>query len=338
MTKLNKLLLLKLFWEETLSNNKGINIPNADLSIPAITDKDVVDLEYGALLGVDWVAVSFVRNPEDVLLARAHLKRVNSNAKLMAKIEKPSAVERFAEILEVVDGVMVARGDLGVELPPEKVPTIQKMLIRSSIQAGKPVITATQMLESMISNPTPTRAEASDVANAIYDGTDAVMLSAETATGSYPVEAVKMMNRIAHTVEANLIYPHSSHKRPDKAIKDVVPLSACDTANNLDAKLIVTFTAGGATALRVSSYRPSSLVLAVTPNETTYHHMAVAWGVVPAMSENLNNTDEIVAVSNGIMKDTFGDKVSKGDYYIVIAGVPFGQSDTTNLLRIEQIE
>ena len=321
-----------------LSNNKGINIPNADLSIPALTEKDLSDLEYGVQLGVDWVAVSFVRNREDVLLARAHLEKANSTAKLMAKIEKPSAVERFGEILAEVDGVMVARGDLGVELPPEKVPPIQKQLIKACIQAGKPVITATQMLESMIVSPTPTRAEASDVANAIYDGTDAVMLSGETATGKYPIEAVEMMNRIALTVETNLVYPNSKRKHPDKAIQDVVPLAACDMAHNLHAGLIVTFTGSGDTALRVSSYRPSSSVLAITPSEHAYHQMAVLWGVIPAMSENINNTDEMVTVANQEIKNVFGTQIHKGDYYISIAGVPFGQSGTTNLLRVERVK
>jgi hypothetical protein len=182
-----------------LSDNKGINLPDADLSIPALTDKDVEDLKLGAELGVDWVAMSFVRSRDDLLLARHYLAREGSSAKLMAKIEKPGAVERFSEILREVDGIMVARGDLGVEMPPERVPQIQKRLIRACLEAGKPVVTATQMLESMIGSPTPTRAEASDVANAIYDGTDAVMLSAETAVGDYPVEAVRMMDRIART-------------------------------------------------------------------------------------------------------------------------------------------
>ena len=321
-----------------LSNNKGINIPNADLSIPALTEKDLSDLEYGVELGVDWVAVSFVRHREDVLLARAHLEKANSKAKLMAKIEKPSAVDRFDEILAEVDGVMVARGDLGVELPPEKVPPIQKQLIRACIQASKPVVTATQMLESMISSPTPTRAEASDVANAIYDGTDAVMLSGETATGQYPIEAVEMMNRIALTVEANLAYPNSKRRHPDKAIQDVVPLAACDMAHYLGAKLIVTFTGTGATALRISSYRPSSPVLAVTPSEYAYCQMAVLWGVIPAMSENIKNTDEMVTVANQEIKNTFGNQIKEGDHYISIAGVPFGQSGTTNLLRVEELK
>ncbi|HZJ09734.1 MAG TPA: pyruvate kinase, partial [Trueperaceae bacterium] len=200
----------------SLSNNKGINIPGAHLSLPALTDKDVEDLQFGAELDVDWVAMSFVRSRDDLLLARHYLARAGSKAKLMAKIEKPSAVDRFAEILREVDGVMVARGDLGVEMAPERVPLIQKTLIRACMEAGKPVITATQMLESMIQNATPTRAEASDVANAIFDGTDAVMLSAETAVGEHPVEAVMMMDRIARSVENDEHYK--------KLMRDHVPM------------------------------------------------------------------------------------------------------------------
>nr|MDQ3398427.1 pyruvate kinase [Deinococcota bacterium] len=243
-----------------LSNNKGINLPEAHLSIPALTDKDVEDLLYGAELNVDWVAMSFVRSRDDLLLARHYLARAGSRAKLMAKIEKPGAVERFEEILSEVDGIMVARGDLGVEMPPERVPLVQKRLIRSSVEAGKPVVTATQMLESMITNPTPTRAEASDVANAIYDGTDAVMLSAETAIGKYPVEAVEMMSRIALSVESDSVYQRNmreSYPHPEDTIADSVSLAASQMAYNLNAKVIVTFTSSGVTALRVSRNRPA---------------------------------------------------------------------------------
>ncbi len=193
-----------------LSDHKGINVPGADLSIPALSEKDIQDLALGAEMGVDWVAVSFVRTRDDLLLARHYLSRYGSRARLMAKIEKPSAVARFEEILEEADGIMVARGDLGVEMPLEEVPIVQKRLILRAIAAGKPVITATQMLESMVQNPSPTRAEASDVANAIFDGTDAVMLSAETAAGAYPVEAVAMMARIAKAVEASPSFCRSS--------------------------------------------------------------------------------------------------------------------------------
>lgn len=324
-----------------LSNNKGINIPNADLSIPALTEKDIADLEYGAQLGVDWVAVSFVRHKEDILLARAHLKRVSSSARLMAKIEKPSAVERFTEILSEVDGVMVARGDLGVELPPEQVPPIQKQLIKDCARAGKPIVTATQMLESMIYNPTPTRAEASDVANAIYDGTDAIMLSGETATGNYPVEAVKIMNRIALTVEADSHYQshnkQNRHKHIKSNIENAMPSAACDMADNLKAGLIVTFTDSGATAMRIASYRPNAPILAITPKDCTYNQMMVSWGVYPATSANVQSTDEMVTVAHKIIADTFGKDANKGEYFIIVAGVPFGESGNTNLLRVEKL-
>lgn len=320
-----------------LSNNKGINIPGADLSIPALTDKDVEDLLYGAELDVDWVAMSFVRSRDDLLLARHYLARAGSQAKLMAKIEKPSAVERFDEILQEVDGVMVARGDLGVEMAPERVPLIQKRLIRACLDAGKPVVTATQMLESMIHNPTPTRAEASDVANAIYDGTDAIMLSAETAVGEYPVEAVAMMDRIARSVEADEGYRRAMREHypsPDNTTADAVSLAACQMAFNLSAQLIVTFTSSGATALRVARNRPSAPILAITPNERAYRQMTVAWGVVSHMSEDIKNTDEMVEVATVAMRST--ELAEPGERFIITAGVPFAMRGTTNLIRVER--
>ena len=321
-----------------LSNNKGINIPNADLSIPALTDKDVEDLIFGAELDVDWVAMSFVRSRDDLLLARHYLARAGSQAKLMAKIEKPGAVERFREILKEVDGVMVARGDLGVEMPPERVPQIQKNLIRMCMEAGKPVITATQMLESMISNPTPTRAEASDVANAIYDGTDAVMLSAETAVGEYPVEAVTMMDRIARTVEADETYRTGMREHtpaPEDTTADAVSLGACQMAYNLNAELIVTFTASGTTALRVSRNRPSAPILAITPNGRPYRQLTVAWGVVPHLSDEIHSTDEMVEASTEAILAT--ELAAKGARFVITAGVPFGMRGTTNLIRVERL-
>ena len=321
-----------------LSNNKGINIPGADLSIPALTDKDVEDLLYGAELDVDWVAMSFVRSRDDLLLARHYLARAGSRAKLMAKIEKPSAVSRFDEILREVDGVMVARGDLGVEMPPEKVPLIQKSLIRASVEAGKPVITATQMLESMINSPTPTRAEASDVANAIYDGTDAVMLSAETAVGKYPVEAVRMMDRIARSVESDERYQRDMrdhYPAPDATTADAVSLGACQMAYNLSADVIVTFTSSGNTALRVSRNRPPSPILAITPNERAHRQMSVVWGVVPTMSTEIHSTDEMVEVAGKAIKETH--LADPGARYVITAGVPFGMRGTTNLIRVERL-
>ncbi len=326
----------------TLSNNKGVNIPNADLSIPALTDKDTEDLVYGASLDVDWVAMSFVRSRDDLLLARHYLARAGSRAKLMAKIEKPSAVDRFEEILREVDGIMVARGDLGVELPPERVPMIQKRLIRGCVEAGKPVVTATQMLESMIGNPTPTRAEASDVANAIYDGTDAVMLSAETAVGDYPVEAVRMMNRIARSVESDPTYQKGMRERypqPEDTTADAVSLGACQMAHNLSARTIVTFTSSGTTAQRVSRNRPDAPILALTPNLRAYRQLSVVWGVWPAMSDEIHSTDEMVSASSDmIMQLNISGDIAVGDRYVITAGVPFGMRGTTNLIRVERVK
>ncbi|MEZ4605313.1 MAG: pyruvate kinase [Deinococcales bacterium] len=334
-------ILTKVLVGGTLSNNKGINIPNADLSIPALTDKDVEDLQYGAELDVDWVAMSFVRSRDDLLLARHYLARSGSRARLMAKIEKPSAVKRFDDILREVDGIMVARGDLGVELPAEQVPPIQKQLIHACVEAGKPVITATQMLESMIQSPTPTRAEASDVANAIYDGTDAVMLSGETAVGKYPIEAVRMMDRIARTVESDLNYQQNmrSHApRPGNTTPDAVAYAACQIAISLPAELIVVFSSSGNTALRVSRYRPPKPILTITPNERAYRQMAVVWGVRPALNIDIHSTDEMVASAEKVMHDTLSDEIKEGDRYVVTAGVPFGMRGTTNMIRVERVK
>ncbi len=320
-----------------LSNNKGINIPGAHLSLPALTDKDVQDLRFGAELDVDWVAMSFVRTRDDLLLARHYLARAGSQAKLMAKIEKPSAVDRFAEILEEVDGVMVARGDLGVEMAAERVPLIQKHLISECMQAGKPVITATQMLESMITNPSPTRAEASDVANAIFDGTDAVMLSAETAVGAYPVEAVRMMDRIARVVENSPEYRNAMRQlvpTADTSTADGVALAAVEIAYNLDAQLIVTFTTSGSTAMRVSRNRPPTPVLAITPNPRALRQMMVAWGVVPYLSDDIHDTDEMVSVAKRAIEAT--GLMELESRYVITAGVPFGMRGSTNLIRVER--
>lgn len=324
-----------------LSNNKGINIPEAELSIPALTDKDVEDLRFGVELDVDWVAMSFVRSRDDILIARHHLSQAGSNAKLMAKIEKPGAVERFEEVLREVDGIMVARGDLGVEMPPERVPIIQKRLINACIEAGKPVVTATQMLESMINNPRPTRAEASDVANAIYDGTDAVMLSAETAVGEYPEEAVKIMARIALSVEGDPQYRDDIQQRfpkPDETIADSVSLGACQMAHSLAAPIIVCFSSSGATALRVSRNRPDALILTITPNRRSYRQLGVAWGVLTYMSDEISSVEEMVDHANQairiIGKRTGADAM--GERYVITAGVPFGRRGSTNLIRVER--
>lgn len=319
-----------------LSNNKGINIPDANLSIPALTDKDVEDLMFGAELDVDWVAVSFVRTRDDLLLARHYLARANSKAKLMAKIEKPSAVENFDEIIQEVDGIMVARGDLGVELAPERVPVIQKTLIRACIEAGKPVITATQMLESMIEMQTPTRAEASDVANAIYDGTDAVMLSGETAVGKHPVEVVEMMARIALSAETDVNYQkimYAMAPKPGKSTAEGVSYGAVQMAYSLELPIIVTFSSSGSTAVRVARNRPPSVILAVSPSERALRQMAVVWGVVPAYNYEIHDTESMVSAANECI--ALSGMAKEEERYVITAGVPFGKRGTTNLIRVE---
>ncbi|MER3482397.1 MAG: pyruvate kinase [Meiothermus sp.] len=321
-----------------LSNNKGINIPGADLSLPALTDKDIEDLMLGVQLEVDWVAVSFVRSRDDLLLARHYLTRQNSRARLMAKIEKPSAVARFDEILEEADGIMVARGDLGVEMPLEEVPAVQKRIILKSVQAGKAVVTATQMLESMVKNPSPTRAEASDVANAIFDGTDAVMLSAETAAGAYPVEAVAFMARVAKTVEATKEYLdrlNALRGAPNRTVQDAIALAVDDVVDATGAKAIVVFTATGGAARRVARTRPAVPILACTPNPYVCHQLAVVSDVLPITAPDPKDTDDMVKIAVEKAKET--GLVEVGEYVVIAAGVPFGVRGTTNMLRVERV-
>ncbi len=321
-----------------LSNNKGINIPGRDLSVPALSEKDVEDLNFGTELGVDWVAISFVRNRDDLILARHYLGRSGSRAKLMAKIEKPSAVENFDAILDAADGVMVARGDLGVELSADRVPLVQKRLIRAARNAAKPVVTATQMLESMITSPTPTRAEASDVANAIYDGTDAVMLSAETAVGEYAVRAVQMMDRISRSVEADDGYRRSAREHvppPINTTADAVSRAACEMADTLQAPVIVVFTQSGNSARRVSRYRYSTPVLAITPNELTYRQLALTWGVLPVLGQDIHSAEDMVAEARAMLLRTRLAQI--GDRFTLTAGVPFGVHGSTNMIRVQRL-
>ncbi len=321
-----------------LSDHKGINVPGADLSLPALSDKDIQDLALGAELGVDWVAVSFVRSRDDLLLARHYLARYGSRARLMAKIEKPSAVARFEEILEEADGVMVARGDLGVEMPLEEVPIVQKRLILRAIAAGKPVITATQMLESMVQNPSPTRAEASDVANAIFDGTDAVMLSAETATGAYPVEAVATMDRIARAVEASPEYLQKLNllrPRPTPTTQDAIAQAADDIVEAVEARAIVVFTATGSSARRMARMRPQVPILALTPSPEVRNQLTLVWGVYPHLAPDPMDTDDMVRIALREVKALGLARI--GERVVLAAGVPFGVRGTTNLIRVERV-
>jgi pyruvate kinase len=322
----------------TLKDKKGINVPDANLSTPAVTDKDIEDIKTGVELGVDWVAMSFVRTREDVLIAKEHLRRAGSKAKLMAKIEKPSAVEpeEFARILEIVDGVMVARGDLGVELEPEKVPMIQKMIIQMCRDAGKPVVTATQMLESMIDNPRPTRAEASDVANAILDGTDAVMLSAESASGKYPIEAVSMMDKIARTTESSSAYQKTIQGHPEAlhTTQDAIALAACEVADTIDAPLVC-FTDTGSSLWRLSRNRPRVPIIALTRTDRAKNQLVLSSNVISDIAADIKDTDHMVELAReAALKSKL---VAKGDKIVIVAGVPFGQTGSTNLIRVEQV-
>ncbi len=321
-----------------LSNHKGINVPDADLSIAAITAKDRRDLALGAELDVDWVALSFVRSADDLKLARQYLNEHRSTAKLMAKIEKPGAVKNYKAILKEADGIMVARGDLGVELSTEQVPLLQKKLIQQAREKGKPVVTATQMLESMIEQPTPTRAEANDVANAIFDGTDAVMLSAETATGAFPVQAVKTMARIAETVEQDNSYRDhiNQHKvAVQKNTPDAVSSAACQVASILKAQVMCCFSSSGATALRVARNRMVTPVIAISPHQKSCRQLTLSWGIHPVLNDRAKSTDAMVQVANQVISDAA--MAQPGDTYVITAGVPFGQSGTTNLIRVETL-
>jgi len=328
-------LVTELLNEGIISDNKGVNIPDTVLPISSITSKDKSDVSKALDMGVDWVALSFVQSAESVMELK---KIVNEKAFIMAKIEKPSAVKSIKQILDVVDGIMIARGDLGVELPPERVPAIQKNIIQQCREAGKPVIVATQMLESMINNNTPTRAEASDVANAIYDGADAVMLSAESAIGKYPIESVVMMNNIIQSVENDSKNYNESiqmQNKHDKSTTDAITNAAYTICENAQAKAIVTFSVSGRTTLRMSRERAPVRVVGISPNLNTARKLQIAWGVHSCFGEDAQNTKQMVANACRIVKKA--DLGEPGDAIVITAGVPFGNAGSTNLLRIAKI-
>jgi pyruvate kinase len=318
-----------------LSDRKGVNVPDALLPIPVLTPKDLIDLEFALSLGADWIALSFVQRPEDLIDAR---EIIGDRAGLMVKLEKPQAMDRLDEIVAASDSVMVARGDLGVELPPERVPGMQKRIIRSCRSHGKPVIVATQMLESMISAPVPTRAEASDVATAIYDGADAVMLSAESASGGFPVQAVAMMDRIIKEVEHDPLYRSlldAQHELPLHTPGDAICAALRDVAQTIDAVVTVTYTTSGHTSLRAARQRPVAPILSITPKLSTARRLAVVWGVHSTVSPDIASVDEMVSAACSIAAEQGFAK--SGDQVAIAAGMPFGESGTTNLLRIARI-
>ncbi|MCG8490003.1 MAG: pyruvate kinase [Sneathiellales bacterium] len=315
-----------------LSDRKGVNVPNAIINMSPLTDKDRRDLDYALELGVDWIALSFVQRPDDI----AEIKKlVAGRAAVMAKIEKPAAVEHLEGIIELADAVMVARGDLGVEIPMQKVPAVQKKIINAAKEAGKPVIVATQMLESMISSPVPTRAEATDVANALYDGADAVMLSAESAAGEYPVEAVTMMSDIAVETEKDPNYSKimdAKHGELEATTADAISAAAAQVANTIGATAIVTYTTSGSTALRASRERGETPVLALTPALPTARRLALAWGLHCVHTSDAKNfSDMVEKACNTCFKEGFA---RPGERIVIMAGVPFGTPGSTNILRI----
>jgi len=315
-----------------LSNHKGINIPGAILPMSALTEKDRRDLQFALNIGVDWIALSFVQRPEDVAEARA---LVVGRAGVLAKLEKPLAIEHLKQIVELADAIMVARGDLGVEAPPEDVPGLQKKIIRRARSEGKPVIVATQMMESMINSPTPTRAEASDVATAVFDGADAVMLSAETAAGEYPVEAVSIMDRIIRSAEQDDHYKLSNmrERRQTRGTDaDAITAAAKQVAQTLNAAAIVTFTTTGSTTLRAARERPTVPILGLTPDVKTARRLVLAWGVHPVETSHFTEFIDVVNCATEVAtKEKFA---APGQRLIITAGVPFGTPGATNVLRI----
>ena len=314
-----------------LSDHKGLNLPGVRLPIAALTDKDRTDLAFALDMGVEWVALSFVQGPEDVAEAQ---RLVDGRAAVMAKLEKPSAIDRLDEIIGLADAIMVARGDLGVELKPEDVPGIQKRIVRACRQAGRPVVVATQMLESMIKAPTPTRAEASDVATAVYDGADALMLSGETAVGSYPVEAVAMMDRIMISVERDPFYdPLATAAEATGA--DAISAAARQVAHTLAASAIVTYSVSGATTLRASRVRPDVPILGLTPRIESARRLTLAWGVHSVHTEDARDFNGMVRQACALARDEGFSQ--DGDAIVITAGVPFGTPGATNTLRIARV-
>ena len=318
-----------------VSDHKGVNIPDVVLPISPLTDKDREDLALGLELGVDWVAASFIQRPRDLLMLR---EAIEGRAGLVAKLEKPGAVERLEEIIELSDAVMVARGDLGVELPPEDVPSVSRRIVRACRDAGKPVIVATQMLESMVSSPVPTRAEASDVATAVYDGADAVMLSGETAVGDYPVETVDIMHRIIARVERDPHYREqidATLPPPKPTAADAVSDAMRRIAQTLSVAAAVTYTSSGSSSLRAARERPCSPILSLTPHLSTARRLALVWGIHSVLSEDIDRVEEMVGQAcRTALAEGFA---SVEDLIVIMAGMPFGVSGTTNMIRIARV-
>lgn len=319
-----------------VKNHKGVNVPGVKINLPAITEKDQKDIEFGIKMDIDFIAASFVRKASDVLAIRKILEENNAeHIQIISKIENQEGVDNLEEIIEISDGIMVARGDLGVEIPTEEIPLVQKEMIRLCNKAGKPVITATQMLDSMIRNPRPTRAEVTDIANAIFDGTDAIMLSGETAAGKYPLEAVRIMSDIAKRSEAAIDYKNVlKSKSLDKEITvtDAISHATVSTATELEASAIITATASGYTARMVSKFRPKAPIIAATVSERVRRRMSLTWGAYTVLTEPLQSTDDVIDQS--VQKSLEGNLIKRGDLVVITAGVPVGYVGTTNLIKV----
>lgn len=321
-----------------ISDRKKVNVPEVQINLPGLTERDVQDIKLGVEERVDFIACSFIRSAQDVLAIRKVLEDLDSDIHLVSKIENRQGVENFEEIIEVSDGIMIARGDLGVEIPAEEVPIVQKKLIDKCNLYGKPVITATQMLDSMIRNPRPTRAEASDVANAIYDGSDAIMLSGETASGRYPLEAVATMARIADRIETSLNWQDlliSRAKTVPRTTTEAVSHATCDTAMSLGAAAIITATQSGYTARMVSKYRSQCPIVAVTPDERVAGKLLLIWGVYPLLSPESKSTD--VLIETAVETALKAEFIKNGDLVVITAGVPTGIAGTTNLVKVHTV-
>ena len=320
----------------TIANRKGVSLPDTEIRVSAMTPKDHADLQAALEIGVDWIALSFVQRPEDVAEV---VRIVEGRALVMSKIEKPQALTKLDEIIALSDGLMVARGDLGVEMPLEKVPGLQKRITRRARRQGKPVVVATQMLESMISSPVPTRAEVSDVAQAVFEGADAIMLSAESAVGKYPIEAVAMMDRIAQEVEGDPVYRSiitAQRWEPEPTAADAIAIAARDMGETLEIKAIVAWTSSGATAFRIARERVGPPIIALTPYVDTARRLAIVWGVHPVVTKDAEDVDDMV--ERALVSAVEEGFAIHDDRIIVIGGIPFGERGGTNLMRLAQIK
>ena len=322
-------------------NGKGINFPGVDLNVSTVTSKDIKDIKTAISLNIDWLAMSFVRSSDDILKVNEILDSKNSSIPIIAKIEKPEALDNLNNIVKSFDGILVARGDLGVEMPLSKLPLLQKQIVNKCLQHKKPVIIATQMLESMISSPNPTRAEVNDIANAIYDGVDAVMLSAETAIGKYPLESIKMMCSIARAIEDDLdplnfsrYIPKDTLRKSDR--RSSICHAAMNISNDLDIKGIAVMTESGSTAIKMAQYRPNSHIYALCPYPDICRKLALIWGITPILVEKYTSTDEMISNYISLLKNK--EYIEQGDKVIITAGVPVGISGTTNMIKVHVVD